>query len=230
MKTTLVAITLACVCATPASTLAAQTLPFLVSDTISTTDSSQTGRLNATGSPSTISAPKTYPGTADSLPHNFKSYSFTNTTGAALGVQVNVTGITGTGIHSSVYLTNYDPANLATNYLGDEGPSGIGSYSFMVSAGASYVVIVNALTPTANLNGTVPFILSVNQILTTFTNTTNINIPTIGNANPYPLNINSTNLVGHVTKVTGVLNGFSHARPSSPLKKPSSAKSSSRHV
>src|ERR1041385_3966333 len=83
--------------------------------------------------------------------HYYKTFTFTNTSGAARCYTVTINaGLNGPGdIESVAYDQMYDPTMISTNYLGDSGISGLGttvdqaSYSFTVPAGHNFVVVVN---------------------------------------------------------------------------------------
>ncbi len=126
---------------------------------LTTSDSTQTDRLGRDGRPSTC-AGKTSPGGGFTGTHYYKTYTFTNTAGAARCYTVTINaGLNGPGdIESAAYDQTYDPANLSTNYLGDSGISGLGttvsqaSYSFTVPAGHNFVIVVNTTGSTTSGN------------------------------------------------------------------------------
>jgi hypothetical protein len=118
--------------------------------TLTTSDSTQTDRIGRDGRPSTCSG-KNSPGGGFTGTHYYKTYTFTNTSGAARCYTVTINAaLHGPGdIESVAYDQTYDPTSIDTNYLGDSGISGLGttidnvSYSFTVPAGHNFVVVVN---------------------------------------------------------------------------------------
>jgi len=117
-------------------------------------------RLFRPGAPGgTCAAPQPFPGTAGAGPYYYDAYTFTNTTGSAACVVVNLTttDLTNAQIQSAAYLGSFNPGNLATNYLADPyvstgtpaAPAGL-TYSFNLANGATTVIIVFS----ANPNGT----------------------------------------------------------------------------
>ena len=124
-----------------------QTIP---TSQLMTSDSTQTDRIGRDGRPSTCSG-KASPGGGFTGTHYYKTYTFTNTAGAARCYTVTINaGLNGPGdIESVAYDQTYDPTSISTNYLGDSGISGLGTtvnqatYSFTVPAGHNFVVVVN---------------------------------------------------------------------------------------
>jgi hypothetical protein len=124
-----------------------QTIP---TSQLMTSDSTQTDRIGRDGRPSTC-AGKASPGGGFTGTHYYKTYTFTNTSGAARCYTVTINaGLNGPGdIESVAYDQTYDPTSISTNYLGDSGISGLGTtvnqatYSFTVPAGHNFVVVVN---------------------------------------------------------------------------------------
>jgi Carboxypeptidase regulatory-like domain len=120
--------------------------------TLTTSDSTQTDRIGRDGRPSDCGG-KASPGGGftTSAPHYYKTFTFTNTSGAARCYTVTINaGLNGPGdIESVAYDQVYDPTNIDTNYLGDTGISGLGTtvdkatYSFTVPAGHNFVIVVN---------------------------------------------------------------------------------------
>jgi hypothetical protein len=131
---------------------------------ITTSDATQTDRIGRDGRPSTCSG-KASPGGGFAGTHYYKTYTFTNTSGAARCYTVTINAaLNGPGdIESVAYDQVYDPTNIDTNFLGDSGISGLGttvdhaSYSFTVPAGHAFVVVVNSAGTTASsqFSGTV---------------------------------------------------------------------------
>ncbi|HEX8076201.1 MAG TPA: carboxypeptidase-like regulatory domain-containing protein, partial [Chthoniobacterales bacterium] len=118
--------------------------------TLTHTDSTQADRVGRNGFPSTCSG-KAPPGGGFAGTHYYKTFTFTNTAGAARCYTVTINaGLNGPGdIESVAYDQTYTPSTLDAGYLGDSGISGLGttvgqaSYSFTVPAGHNFVVVVN---------------------------------------------------------------------------------------
>ncbi|HEV1994866.1 MAG TPA: hypothetical protein VGR03_11075 [Candidatus Acidoferrum sp.] len=142
-----------------------QTIP---SNSITTSDASQPDRLGRNGVQSPCSG-KHCPGAINSAgTRNYKTFTFTNTSGAARCYTVTInaaTGVANTGdIESVAYQTTYTPptamgdanGNMCMNYLGDSGISGLGttvgsaSYSFTVAANSNFVIVVNTTAGSTN--------------------------------------------------------------------------------
>jgi hypothetical protein len=142
-----------------------QTIP---SSSITTSDASQPDRLGRNGVQSPCSG-KACPGAINSAgTRNYKTFTFTNTSGAARCYTVTInaaTGVANTGdIESAAYQTTYTPptamgdanGNMCMNYLGDSGISGLGttvgsaSYSFTVAGNSNFVIVVNTTAGSTN--------------------------------------------------------------------------------
>ena len=121
-------------------------------------------RLFRPGAPGgTCAAPRVFPGTAGAGPYFYDTYTFTNTTGSAACVVVNLTttDLTNANIQSAAYLGTFNPANLASNYIADPyvssgtpaAPAGL-TYSFNLANGATTVIIVFSANPNGTPAGT----------------------------------------------------------------------------
>lgn len=131
---------------------------------LTTTDATQADRLGRDGVPSTC-AGKTSPGGGFAGTKYYKTFTFTNTSGAARCFTVTINAALGGpgDIESAAYDQTYNPTNLDLNYLGDSGISGLGttagsaSYSFTVPAQHNFVVVVNTTgtTTSSQFSGTV---------------------------------------------------------------------------
>jgi len=139
-----------------------QTIP---SSSLTTADLFQTDRLGRNGVPSTCAGKASPGGIGTAGKRYYKTFNFTNTSGAAACYTVNITAALGGAgdIESAAYSPAYIPATLDVNYLGDSGIVGLGttvgnaSYSFTVPAGAAFVVVVNTTGTTTSsvFSGTV---------------------------------------------------------------------------
>ena len=131
---------------------------------LTTSDLTQGDRLGRDGVPSTCSG-KTSPGGGFAGTKYYKTWTFTNSSGAPRCFTVTINAALGGAgdIESAGYDQTYDPANLSTNYLGDSGISGLGTtvgsatYSFTVPALHNFVVVVNTTgtTTSSQFSGTV---------------------------------------------------------------------------
>lgn len=107
----------------------------------------QSGRIFRDAIASTCPS-KVYPGIFNAgTTYNYESFTYDNTSGAAACVTVNFdpdAGATpcGTNAHASAYIGTYNPANQATNYVGDVGSSVAQPFSFSVPAASSMVLVV----------------------------------------------------------------------------------------
>ncbi len=138
----------------------------IATTSITTSDASQPDRLGRDGVPSTCSG-KNCPGPINSAgTRNYKTFTFTNTSGAARCFTATINAALGGGgdIQSAAYQGSYNPpivqgdptGNMCTNYLGDSGISGLGttvgtgSYSFTVAPMSNFVIVVNTATGSTN--------------------------------------------------------------------------------
>lgn len=107
----------------------------------------QSGRIFRDAIPSACPS-KPYPGIFNvGTIYNYEEFIYSNTSGATACVTVNFdpnTGATpcGTNAHASAYLNSYDPANQATNFVGDVGSSLTQPFAFDVPAGINMVLVV----------------------------------------------------------------------------------------
>jgi len=122
--------------------------------TWSGSESTQTSRLFRDGVPSTWANVKSFPGTFGSATHNYVTFSFN--VGANRYVQVATNGgtVTGFNIFFSVYANSYNPANQATNYLGDVGASPLVGepQKFQVIAAAPHQNLVLVVSSVSGLS------------------------------------------------------------------------------
>lgn len=134
--------------------------PATINGVLEATDSVQTGRESRIPSAAVCGAPKVYPGNgADPTnPHLYDAYHFVNPSGASVCFNFTLTydsgsvdGSTGVQRYLTAY-SNYDPANIGTNYLGDVGAmlTSPQTMSITVPAGSSIDVVVFALDVAPN--------------------------------------------------------------------------------
>ncbi|HLL71933.1 MAG TPA: M36 family metallopeptidase [Pyrinomonadaceae bacterium] len=117
-----------------------------INGSIAAGDMTQTNRLNRDANPSACST-KPFPGEfAGPGTVRYDQYTFQNTSSQAACIRITLQATTA-NMFSAAYLNAYDPANKSANYLGDLGTSPAAnipaSYSVLVPAGATYVVVVH---------------------------------------------------------------------------------------
>jgi hypothetical protein len=121
-----------------------------ISDDVTVTDPQQFGRLTRNGIPSVAGTAKPFPGIGSAALFNYDAYTFTNNIGGLATVVVTLDELTTTASDfSAAYFFFFNPADIAQNYLADEGFSGDGSYSFNIAAGSTFVITVNSVNPGA---------------------------------------------------------------------------------
>ena len=108
----------------------------------------QTGRLNRNGVISSCASPKATPGLQDSTAGRlYDAYTYTASTSGC--VTVTITPSNATALYSAAYGNGgYVPTAIQTNYLADYGVTTAGtiSYSFNVTAGQNFTVVVHEVT------------------------------------------------------------------------------------
>src|SRR5439155_21474676 len=124
-----------------------------IAGSITAADPTQIGRMDRNGVVSACDFVKEYPGTFDVLARHYDAYTFANNSGATTCVTVTLSSSCAgaNDIFAAAYLASFDPANLATNYLGDGGnsPHPSTTFSVIVPAGATFVVVVHEVTANA---------------------------------------------------------------------------------
>jgi hypothetical protein len=115
--------------------------------TIDLCDAVQVGRLVRFGTPASCSLADMCR-VADTLPHHYDLYKFTNPTNTEICVTIALNTACGSteadSIYSAVYLDNFDPSQLCVNFLGGSGssPDPSGRYFVNIPAGATFFVNV----------------------------------------------------------------------------------------
>ena len=127
--------------------LTASALGATFTGAIDASDPTHDGRFQETGA-SSCATPKATPTVFSGGAHHYDAYTFT--TGASqqcVTVTLNATSVQAGSLHVQAYLASFDPANIAANYLGDAGGNTGASnpltFSFLVPAGSTYVVVVS---------------------------------------------------------------------------------------
>src|SRR5687767_13850664 len=122
------------------------------------TDKAQTGRINRAGIASSFQSSKTCSILVDTLPRHYDAYTFANASGSASCYTVTIDAGSCTGsryLFSTAYLGSFNRESLCTNYLADIGisPNPVGSYSFTVPAGTTFVVVVHEIEVNGGCSG-----------------------------------------------------------------------------
>jgi hypothetical protein len=131
--------------------------------TITGADSTQLGRLSRDGVPSDWSGTKAFPGAINpALTYHYITRDLdliALESGFVYGGYIQVDfDSNSVNTFLSAYLDSYNPANLATNYLGDAGFSGNGFlgdpgfFQVFVPAAHHLILVLNETTPNAGLN------------------------------------------------------------------------------
>jgi hypothetical protein len=173
---------------TPTSTATPACTPIVVDGVIDASDPTQTDRLFRTGIPGTCDALKTCPGPfGDGQQHHYDSYSFSNTFGATQCVNVDInTACAGTNlIFATAYLGSFDPTDICTNYLADEGdsPNPTQPFSFDLPAGQTVVLVVAEVTADAGCSG---YTMTVNGLCSGVTPTPTVSPTPAPRVTPRP--------------------------------------------
>lgn len=113
-----------------------------------TGNTSQDGRIYRDAIPSACPN-KAYPGIFNQgTQYNFETFTYRNTSAAAACVTVNFdpdtqgTAPCATNAHASAYIGAYNPADQATNFVGDVGSSIAQPFAFEVPGGEDMVLVV----------------------------------------------------------------------------------------
>ncbi|HEX4630891.1 MAG TPA: hypothetical protein VH188_07980, partial [Chthoniobacterales bacterium] len=115
-----------------------------ISGSIDSTDPKTTmGRLGRANPPSTCAAPKGCPGAlpGGAAARSYDAYSFVNGPGPSCVTFTPGTGAGSAVILAGAYLGAFDPTNVCTNYLADQGAS-LQTFSFNVPANATFNVVI----------------------------------------------------------------------------------------
>ena len=123
------------------------------SGSVTTADTPQNVRLGRDSNPSVCGVSKACPAPLGTGVRHFDGYTFTNASPVETCVKVNVTADASCSgvnqVFSASYLDSYDPQNLCTNYIADEGSSpdlGFNDYSFVVPPGRDFVVMLSTVS------------------------------------------------------------------------------------
>jgi hypothetical protein len=139
---------------TPSPTATPSCPPAVIVGNIDNTDPTQTDRLFRDGFPDFCACAGTCFTVAAGAIH-YDAYTFTNTTGSAQCVTVGIdTDCQGSNfIFTAAYLGMFDPNNICTNWIADEGQSPIPGnptpFSFNIEDGQTFVLVVSEVTANA---------------------------------------------------------------------------------
>jgi hypothetical protein len=136
---------------TPSPTATPSCPPTLIAGNIDNTDPTQTDRLYRDGFPDFCACAGTCFTVAAGAIH-YDAYAFTNTTGSPKCVTVDInTDCQGSNfIFTAAYLGTFDPNNICTNWIADEGqspvPGNTTPFSFNIEDGQTFVLVVSEVT------------------------------------------------------------------------------------
>jgi hypothetical protein len=135
---------------TPTPSATPSPAPIEITGNIDNNDPAQIDRLNRSGVSSCCGTPFTACQIfGDGQLHHYDAYTFTNTTGSSQCVTVNInTDCQGSNfIFAAAYLGTFDPNNICTNWIADEGSSPIPGdpipFSFNIEDGQTLVLVVS---------------------------------------------------------------------------------------
>jgi len=139
---------------TPAPT-ATPCAPTVITGSVDTNDPTQNDRLNRgviSGCCGTTYSCQIF---GDGQPHHYDTYTFTNTAGSTQCVTVDInTDCQGNNfIFTAAYLGTFDPNDICTNWIADEGqspgPGNTTPFSFNIEDGQTFVLVVSEVTANA---------------------------------------------------------------------------------
>jgi hypothetical protein len=123
----------------------------VIAGNIDNTDPTQTDRLFRDGFPDFCACAGTCFTVAAGAIH-YDAYTFTNTTGSTqcVTVDINTDCQNSNFIFTAAYLGTFDPNNLCTNWIADEGqsqvPGNTTPFSFNIEDGQTFVLVVSEVT------------------------------------------------------------------------------------
>jgi Fungalysin metallopeptidase (M36)/Fungalysin/Thermolysin Propeptide Motif len=206
----------------------------IINGTLSTTDLTQTGRLNRFSPASACGVAKANPDLAATTGlRYYDSYTFTNNSTSAVCVSVSLQATNGALMYLAMYSGSFVPATPNTNWFADAGISSVQTtFRQSVAAGATVVLVVSAVNITTtvggsgvpgayrlSIDGLSPLEYSVNNGTNWQTSNTFSNLaandytvlarsaPTNTNTCSVSLNANPVSLVSPCTNVTSIKTG-----------------------
>ena len=140
---------------TPTPTATPSCPPTVITGSIDNSDPTQNDRLNRgviSGCCGTTNACQIF---GDGQLHHYDAYTFTNTSGstqcATVGIDTDCQG--NNFIFAAAYLGTFDPNNICTNWIADEGQSPIPGnatpFSFNIEDGQTVVLVISEVTANA---------------------------------------------------------------------------------
>lgn len=115
------------------------------SGTLESGDPTVTGRIFRDAIASTCASPKACPGTFGSASFFYDTHTVTNPTASTACVTVSALSTNGQQVHVTAYTNSFNPTNICTNYLADQGSSSIATpvnFSFNIPAGGTVVLVI----------------------------------------------------------------------------------------
>jgi len=138
-----------CGAPSPTPTATPSCTPIVVTGSITNGDPTQVHRVFRSGTASTCGAPGSCSILSAGAIH-YNAYTFTNTSGSTqcVTVDMNTSCIGTNNIFTVAYLESFDPNNICTNYLADEGlsPTPANQFSFNLDHGQTVVLVVSEVT------------------------------------------------------------------------------------
>jgi hypothetical protein len=136
---------------TPTPSATPSPTPIEVTGSIDNSDPTQVDRLNRSGISGCCGSSFTECQIfGDGQLHHYDAYTFTNTTGSTQCVDVDVnTACSGSNfIFTAAYLGTFDPNDICTNWIADEGssPGPTAPFSFIIDNGQTVVLVVSEVT------------------------------------------------------------------------------------
>ena len=139
-----------CGAPSPTPTATPTCIPIAIYGSINNGDPTQVNRVFRSGTASSCGGPLRPCSIVTAGAIHYNAYTFTNTTGSTQCVTVNLyTSCGGTNnIFTVAYLGSFDPNNVCTNYLADEGqsPNPENQFSFNLDNGQTVVLVVSEVT------------------------------------------------------------------------------------
>jgi hypothetical protein len=138
--------------ATPTPTPAPSCAPLVITGSIEDSDPTQNDRLNRGVISGCCGTGSTCQVFGDGQPHHYDAYSFTNATGSTqcVTVEINTDCQDSNFIFAAAYLSAFDPNNVCTNWLADEGQSPIPGnstpFSFNIENDQTFILVVSEVS------------------------------------------------------------------------------------
>jgi len=134
-------------CPAPTPTATPACTPTVITGSIDNTDPTQVDRLSRSFTPGNCDHTFTCQIFGDGQPRHYDAYNFTNTTGSTqcVTVDMNTACTQANFIFTAAYTGSFDPNNICTNWIADEGesPNPQNQFSFKIDAGQTYVLVVS---------------------------------------------------------------------------------------